>query len=71
LRTHHARIDGETPGVSGIFYSQDTLLAYANYDRMNYSVGKGVILCQVTQSGIQLSTKRRRRIRSAVEYLRV
>jgi hypothetical protein len=41
------------------------------YDRMIYPVGKGVILCQVTQSGILLSIRRRRLIPNAAEYLRV
>jgi hypothetical protein len=42
-----------------------------NYDKMIFSVGKGVILCQVTQSGIQLNTKRRQQIPNVGEYLRV
>jgi hypothetical protein len=43
----------------------------ANYDKMNFYAGKGVILCQVTLSGIPLSTRRRQRIPNEAGYLRV
>jgi hypothetical protein len=61
---------GKPPFPDSASCVQKILREDPNYDKMNFSTKKGVILCQVTPNGIPSSIKRPLRIRSAAGYLR-